>query len=119
LFRPNRFTMNIPVSFESGFQMATLDLYFPAKVQITLLRSIVTKALAGTDSGTIQAKNSAGSNLTNGLLTHAASAALADKQSAVPTANHVVSAGDFLRLVTAKSTAGGEALVQIEYKFVQ
>ena len=119
MFRPNRFVMTVPVSFKTGFQMATLDLFFPAKAQITRIRSIVTKALAGTDAGTIQAKNSAGTNLTNGLLTHAASAALADKQSAVPTANHIVAADDFLRLTTAKATAGGEALVQIEYKLVQ
>jgi len=118
MFRPNRYVREVPVSFETGFQMATLDIYFPAKAQITRIRSIVTKALAGTDSGTIQAKNSAGTDLTTGLLTHAASAALADKQSAVPTANHTVAADDFLRLVTAKTTAGGEALVTIEYKLV-
>ena len=119
MFRPNRFVITFPVSFETGFQMATLDIYMPAKCQVTRVRSIVTKALAGTDNGTIQFKNSAGTNFTNGLLTHLASAALADKQSAVPTANHVCLADDFIRLVTAKTTAGGEALVQVEYKLVQ
>jgi len=119
MFRPNRFVITFPVSFETGFQMATLDIYMPAKCQITRARSIVTKALADTDSGTIQFKNSAGTNFTNGLLTHAASAALADQQSAVPTANHVVLADDFFRVTTAKTTAGGECLVSAEYKLVQ
>ena len=115
-FNPNRFTKEVSVSFETGEQ-ATLDIYFgPVPVKIRKLRSHVTKALADTDAGTITAKNSAGSAMASGTLTHAASAALNDKQSAVPTTNNAVAADSYITLLTAKTTAGGRAIVTVEYE---
>src|SRR5687768_849531 len=110
--------MCVPVSFETGFQ-GDYDVYFPFKSKILRIRSQVIKALANTDAGTITAKNSAGSAMASGVLTHALSAAFGDKQAAVPTTNNTVTADDFARFTVAKTTAGGEALLFIEYKGVQ
>jgi hypothetical protein len=102
------------MSFESG-QQNTARVYFNERVRITRLRGEVTKALAGTDAGTVTPKDSAGNTMTGGTLTFAASAALNNRQTGAPTANNVVAAGDFLDLVAAKTTAGGTAQVYVEY----
>jgi len=54
--------------------------------------------------------------MTGGVLTFAASAPLNTRQTGVPTANNVVAAGDFMELVAAKTTAGGEAQVYVEFQ---
>lgn len=106
----------VPVSFESGEQGAA-KIVFPSKVQITGLRSTVTKALGATDSGTVTGANATGAS-TGGILTHAASAAIGNQQSATPTTNNVVASGSYYQLTTAKTTAGGKVLVTLEYKKV-
>lgn len=105
--------MAFPMSFETGEQM-TLKVYFPYKVTINKIRSIVTKALAGTDDGTITCGNSTGAS-TGGVVTVATSAALADEDSATPSDNNVVLADGYYYLTTAKSTAGGKVLVTLEF----
>ncbi len=102
----------IPLSFESGEQTTT-KIYFNHKVTVNKIRSIVVKALAGTDSGTITASNSTGA-MTGGVCTHLASAALNDEKSATPTTNNVILADDYVQLVSAKTTAGGKVLVTLE-----
>lgn len=52
--------------------------------------------------------------MANGVITHLASAALNDEQSVSPTTNNVVVADSYVQLVSAKTTAGGKALVTIE-----
>src|ERR1051326_5046298 len=106
---------DLMMSFESGEQ-ATHRFYFNQKALITQLRAIVTKALAGTDAGTITPKNSAGSAMAGGTLTLAASSAIGTAAAATPTTNMVVQAGDYIDVVTAKSTAGGKAHVCIEWQ---
>lgn len=106
---------DIPVSFEAGEQLSN-RIYFPYKATIVRLRSIVTKALAATDNGTITAQNDASQAMASGVLTHLASAALGNEQTTVPTSNNIVEAGSSIRLVTAKTTVGGKALVSVEFQ---
>lgn len=101
------------LSFESGEQGAA-KIYFPMPVKITKIRSTVQKALANTDAGTITGANATGAS-TGGVITHALSAAFADAQTATPTTNVTVAADSYYQLTTAKTTAGGKALVTLEY----
>jgi len=106
--------IGLEVSFETGEQ-TTHTVYFPFKVTVNKIRSFVTKALAATDDGTITAKNNAGTGMTNGVITIAASAAVAAEGSASPTANNVIGADEKIQLTIAKTTAGGRARVTIEF----
>src|SRR5262245_26007987 len=105
----------VKMSFASG-QQNTARLYFNGRVRVLRIRGDVTAALAATDAGTVTPKNSAGATMTGGVLTFAASAPLNNRQTAVPTANNVVAAGDFMELVAAKTTAGGEVQVYVEFQ---
>lgn len=109
-------TIHVPVSFEAGFTM-TLKLFFPFRVQINQLRGIVTKALAATDAGSVTMRSAASTPMTSGALTFAASAALASVGDGpkVPTDNNIIEPNTNIELVVAKTTAGGEALMSIEY----
>jgi len=101
------------MSFESNEQTAT-KIYFPYKVTINKIRSIVMKALAATSTGTITGANLSG-NSTNGVVTIAASAVLNEEDSASPTTNKIVTANSYYKLTTAKANAGGKVLVTLEY----
>lgn len=114
-FGPNRYVTTFLASFETGEQ-GNHDIYFPHAATILQIRTQVVKALADTDAGTATLKNAADAAMANGATSHAASAAFGDKQAAVPTTNNVVAAGSFARVTTAKSTAGGRILVELEYK---
>ncbi len=104
--------VTVTMSFETGEQTTT-KIYFPYKVTVNKIRSIVMKALAITDAGTITASNSTGA-MADGVITHAAAAALNDEQSASPTTNNVIAADSYVQLVSAKTTAGGKVLVTLE-----
>jgi len=101
-------------SFETGEQCAK-RIYFPMPVTITAIKGIVVKAIAGTDAGTITGANSTG-NSTGGVLTAAASDALAVEYTATPTTNNTVAAGSYYQLTSAKTTAGGKVEVTVQYK---
>jgi len=105
--------ITLPLSFETDEQTAT-KIFFPFKVTINKIRSIVMKALAGTDTGTITGANSTGDS-NNGVVTVAISAALNDEDSTSPDTNNVVLADGYYKLTSAKATAGGKALVTLEY----
>lgn len=115
MFRPNRFFLCIPMSFEANEQ-TTHKVYFPSKATILRMRTHVTKALADTDAGTITLNNSAAAAMANGAISLTASTAVNNNTAAVPTTNNVVAADDFVQLVSAKATAGGKVNVFIEYK---
>ena len=105
--------VTVPLSFETGEQTAT-KIYFPFAVTINKIRSIVMKAVAGTDDGTITGANSTGDSA-NGVVTVAASSALDTEDSASPTTNNEVAADSYYKLTSAKTTAGGKVLATIEY----
>jgi len=102
----------VPVSFETGEQCDN-KWKAPFDCTVTDIYAIVTKAIAGTDSGTITPKNNAGTTMTGGVITFTASSALNTAQTSTPSANNTLSDGDVMSLTTAKTTAGGKALVTI------
>ena len=103
----------ISMSFETGYQTTT-RIYFPMKVTINKIRGIVTKVIAGTDNGTVTCGNSSGAS-SGGVVTCTASDALATEYSVTPTTNNVVLADGYYYLTSAKSTAGGQVLISLEY----
>jgi hypothetical protein len=101
----------LALSFETGEQSAT-KIYFNHQVRVRKVRSIVVKALAATDNGTITVATAAGTVCT---LTHAASAALNSEQSADGAeATNRIPANGWLMFTTAKTTVGGKILVTAE-----
>jgi len=100
------------VSFETN-EDGAIVIPIPYKCRVLSLESIVTTALAATDSGTITPASSTG-NITGGVLTHAASAAQGDVQTAATlTANDVVGKDTDFTLTPAKTTAGGRVAVAV------
>jgi len=108
--------VNLEVSFETGFP-TTHKIYFRKAVTITGMTAFVTKALAATDAGSITLKNNAGTAMTAGAISIAASSALGFEPTPVaPTANQDIGAGQCVQIAVAKATAGGQARVQIYFK---
>jgi hypothetical protein len=111
----NQGVRDVLMSFETGEQ-GVAYLYFPFAVRITKLRGTVVKALANTDTGTVQGANSTGSS-SGGLLTGAISAALGTEYvTTAITTNYMVGKDSYYKLTSAKTTAGGKMLVTIEWE---
>lgn len=106
--------ISFEASFESGEQ-TTHKIYFPYPVYITEARAQVTKALAATNAGTITLKNNAGTAMATGVITFAASSALATLGYCKPTSKQGISATQYLQITVAKTTAGGRARVVIYF----
>ena len=105
--------ITIPMSFETGEQTTT-KIYFPKAVTINKIRSIVMKALAATDAGTITGRNFVGISA-GGVLTIPLSAALNTENSTILTNNNTVAVDSYYSLTSSKATAGGKVLVTLEY----
>jgi len=105
----------VPMSFETA-GIGVMTVYFPFACTIGLLRSVVTKALAATDTGTLTGKNAAGTGMTGGVVTIAASEAIGglDVSSAI-SGNNAIAADSFMTITSAKTTVGGEATCFIEF----
>ncbi len=102
----------ISVSFESG-EACNNRFKMPYAGTVTGFYAVCTKAIAGTDNGTIILKNAAGTTMGAGTITFTASDPLETAYSVSPSSNNTFSAGDILYAVTSKATAGGKALVSI------
>src|SRR5678816_1859128 len=113
-----QFMRTIEPSFDTGEQL-TSKLYFPQAALILGYRIQVLKTLAGTDAGTIEFRNAAGTRMTaNGLVTLAASQAQGFEVngSGAFTANNLIAAGDWMEVQLVKPTAGGKVRIVIEYR---
>ena len=97
----------IDVSFEAG-EATTYKVQVPAATTITGFYASVTKALAATDSGTIQLVDQLGN--TQATITFPASSSLTTEGTQNPTPFRIP-AGSFYRLTWQKATAGGKAKV--------
>jgi hypothetical protein len=97
------------LSFETGEQ-ASHKIYLTQAARITALRIQVTKALAGTDAGSLELLDSAGAS--KGLMSLAAGLALNSEQTMTVTP-FTVAAGSFYRLTVVKTTAGGKIQVLV------
>jgi hypothetical protein len=105
------------VSFETGEQCNN-RFKMPFAGTVNGVYAVCTKAIAGTDAGTIVLKNAAGTTMTAGTVTFAASDPLETAYTVTPSANNSFSAGDILYAVTSKTTAGGKVLLTITYNRV-
>ena len=105
------------LSFESG-ETGVIYIPVPATCRLIAMTASVTKALAGTDTGTVTAAigvNDVYTNVTGGVITGAISAALSTRYTVVPTAANTAVAGNYVRLTPAKTTAGGRMNVELVF----
>jgi hypothetical protein len=98
-----------PASFETAEQ-GTSKTPVNHDVNLTFVHAIVTKALAGTDAGTITVKD-AGDN-TLATLSFPASSAIGTEKSAT-IANKRIRKSSFFQVTSAKTTVGGKVLVTL------
>lgn len=105
---------DVPVSFEAG-ELGDYKIKIPYACTLTEIYAFATKVIAGTDSGTIVAKNNAGTTITDGTVTFTASDARGSAYTVTPSANNTFAAGDILTLTTAKTTAGGKVQVSLTF----
>lgn len=104
--------VELQVSFESGYA-GDFKIKMPFAGTVTEIYAYAIKAIAGTDNGTIVAKNNGGTTMTNGTITYTASDARGTAYTVSPSANNTFSAGDLLTFTTAKTTAGGVVQLSI------
>lgn len=105
-------TIQLQVSFESGYQ-GDFKIKMPYAGTVTGIYAYAIKAIAGTDNGTIVAKNNGGTTMTDGTITYTASDARGTAYTVSPSANNTFAAGDLLTFTTAKVTAGGVVQLSI------
>jgi hypothetical protein len=104
----------IPVSFEAGEQ-ATINLYVPFAIKIIRVRGRITKAIAGTDDGTVVFKNLDGNTMAT-LTFPSGTAISTDVTAQVASGNYLVGKDSYYQIVVAKTTAGGKAIVSVEWE---
>lgn len=109
--------LNLEISFEDGKEVPSVGdfkIKIPYPGTVSEIYAYCTKAIEGTDNGTIIAKNNAGTTMTNGTVTFTASDARGTAYTVSPSANNTFVAGDILTFTSAKTTAGGWALLSIK-----
>lgn len=103
-------THRIPVSFETN-EVGTFSLpVLPYRSKPVGFKSVVSKTVAGSDDGTIKLLK-ASTELAS--ITVAASSAIGDEDSDTSITDTAFEATDQYKLVTAKVTAGGRAIVEL------
>lgn len=102
--------ITLPVSFETG-EVGTLDLpALPYRFRVNDVKVGVTKALAGSDAGTVTVGKGATVYSTATIPLSSALNAQASGTAPTTTAFELT---DKLRVISAKTTAGGKALVTL------
>lgn len=100
----------VPVSFETNeqgtFKLPTL----PFRCRLKEVKSAVTKALASTDDGTITVKNG---DTSLAVVTIAASAAIGDEDEDTTVDESPFELDEQISIITAKTTAGGKAMLYL------
>lgn len=104
----------IAVSFEAG-ELGDYKIKIPFACTLTEIYGYATKVIAGTDAGTIVAKNNAGTTMAGSTMTFAISDPRGSAYTVTPTTNNTFVAGDILTLTTAKTTAGGKVQLSLTF----
>lgn len=104
----------VTVSFESTEQCKN-RVYVPYNFRIEQVNTIVTKALAGTNDGTVVVSIN-GSATTPSTLTVPASSALDHENVLSITSGNTGAGGSYIDFTTAKTTAGGKLLLTMKLK---
>lgn len=105
--------VTVLLSFETG-EICSPKIYFPMKVTVNSINTIVAKVFEATNAGTVQGANSVGDSAT-GLTILQSTDALGTRYVVNPTTNNVVAADSFYQLKCAKVTAGGKVYATIGY----
>lgn len=106
--------VTLQVSFESGYT-GDFKIMMPCSGTVTGIYGYATKVIAGTDNGTITAKNNAGTAMGSGTITFTASDARGTAYTVNPNTNNTFVQGDLLTFTTAKTTSGGQVQLSITY----
>lgn len=101
------------VSFESG-EVGDFKIKIPYACTVTEIYAYATKAIAGTDNGTIVPKDNGGTTMTSGTITFTAADPRGTAYTSTPSSSNTFTAGQLLTLTTAKTTAGGKVLVSVK-----
>jgi len=100
----------IPVSFETS-EVGTFEVPNPGyRFTVKNAKSVVTHIVAGSNNGTITLLKG---STTLGSLTVAASSAIGDEDTYSEVAKATFEVTDELKITTAKSTAGGRAILAV------
>lgn len=91
----------------------TYLMYFPFAVTITSVRATVSELIEATDNATITLQDNSGTPMTSGVITLTGGSTTGTAFTATPTTGNVVTAGTVIKLVTAKTTPGGSANVEV------
>jgi len=103
----------VSTSFESG-ELGPYPFKMPFAGTVTDIYAVVVKAIAATDVANITLKNNAGTTMTvTTPISFPLSSVLGTAQDSAVTANNTFVAGDIITIFTAKTTAGGKALVTL------
>jgi len=114
-----KFVLTRELSFEAGEQ-GEYRIVIPGKCKLLYPVVRVTKAIAGTDDATITLQNDAGTTMTGtaGVVTIAASTAFGSQTSGSITGNNTFAAtGEQIKIVTAKTTAGGKCSIDLLFEY--
>lgn len=87
---------------------------FPFKVTINKVNTVVAIGLSANET-TVTLKNNAGSAMANGVITVASGAAKGDVDTASPTTNNVIAAGEDIQLVSSAACTTGKVIATIHY----
>lgn len=113
-------TLYIPVSFEAN-EKGAFFIKFAYDCEVIEYMASVTKAIAATDDATIVLADNTPTTMTGSTLTLPASSAYGTNvnvTSGTITSNYAFTAGQTMRITTAKTTAGGMALLSIKIQRV-
>ena len=108
------------LSFETSYQAEyRVRINYPC--ELVIADCTVIKTIAATDDATMLFQDNASNNMSGGILasgklTLAASLAQGNKTSTNIVANNHFNAGEYLRITTAKATAGGEVIMTLILK---
>lgn len=114
-----KFVLTRELSFEAGEQ-GEYRIVIPGKCKLLYPVVRVTKAIASTDNATITLQNDAGTTMTGtaGVVTIAASTAFGSQTSGSITGNNTFAAtGEQIKIVTAKTTAGGKCSIDLLFEY--
>ncbi|OPY54647.1 MAG: hypothetical protein A4E48_00226 [Methanosaeta sp. PtaU1.Bin060] len=105
--------INISLSFESAGELGTFKIYFPMRVIVNKIRTVVTKVIGASTPAYVTVRNVSG---LAGIVTIDAGAAIGEEDSAAITDNNVIAKDSWLSLTTSKgSSYAGTVEVFIEY----
>jgi len=105
--------VTVPVSFETD-GLGDHKIEMPYSGSVTKISHVISELIEATNNGTVTSKDNASAVMSTATLTGGSVTGVIFTSS--PTTNNTFSAGDVLTFTTAKSTAGGRALLSVKIR---